>query len=457
MVKIEPLVIRDEASHAALTAAWADGTLDLTFSGNLHGNTLNRLWVKNDYLAGELSGDFRVRLPLGAPLDARVTGRLQAVGLRVPLKRPTGPITLERLVLQADGQKIVIAPETRFAWKQSRIDVSGGVATASGRLQLDLDVAADVLDGASIARAVQSQKVEAGSPPGRSGRRMPMAGTVRIKAREVTYDPYTVKPLAADIAFDGDQVEMTIYRADLCGIALPGWIKMSPGEIALDFKPTARNQRLDPTIDCLGRKESDFIGRFDLNGHVHARGPAGKLDEALQGELELTAPAGRVRRSLALEKMLRILNATEVLVGKLPDFKEEGFAYDEIHLRARIEGSRLRVHEYFVDGAAMKITGQGTLDLRTRQVNATALVAPLKTVDRVVSKLPLVGKILDGTLVSIPVKISGGWENPEIVPMDPRLVGTGLLEMTKRTLKLPFDILKPIAPPAASSRQSPAR
>ena len=456
-VKIDPLVIRDEASRATLTAVWAGGALDVTFSGNLHANTLNRLWAKNDYLTGELSGDFKARIPLGSLLETTMTGRLQAVGLRLPLERPAGPITVERLALNAQGQKVVIAPENLFTWGRSRIDVSGSVASAGGWLRLDLDVAADVIDGTAIERAVETKAVKAGSQPGKgSQQRLPMAGTVRFKAREVTYDPYTVKPLAADITFDGDYVEVKISQADLCGISLPGWVKITPGEIAFDFKPAAQNREIDPTIDCLGRKGSDLVGRFDLNGHVYAQGPADKLADNLRGELEFTAPAGRVRRSLELEKMLRILNTTEVLVGKLPDLNAEGFTYEGAHIKCGIEGSRLTVQEYLVDGSSMKITGQGTVDLRTRQMDATALVAPLKTVDRLVSKLPLIGYILGDSLVSIPIKISGDWENPQIAPLDPKLVGTGLLEMTERTLKLPFEILKPIPPPAKRPSQSPS-
>ena len=60
------------------------------------------------------------------------------------------------------------------------------------------------------------------------------------------------------------------------------------------------------------------------------------------------------------------------------------------------------------------------MDLPARTVDVTLLVAPLNTVDAVVSRLPVIGSVLGGSLVSIPVKVSGNWGDPKVTPLPPR-------------------------------------
>jgi len=71
-------------------------------------------------------------------------------------------------------------------------------------------------------------------------------------------------------------------------------------------------------------------------------------------------------------------------------------------------------------------------------------VSPLKTVDTVVRNIPLVGNILGGSLVSIPVKVTGDINDPTVVPLSPSAVGSGLLGTMKRVFQLPFTLTQPL-------------
>jgi hypothetical protein len=49
-------------------------------------------------------------------------------------------------------------------------------------------------------------------------------------------------------------------------------------------------------------------------------------------------------------------------------------------------------------------------------------------------------------VVSIPVRVLGPLENPEIIPLSPSAVGSELFGLIKRTLMLPLRIIQPLLP-----------
>ena len=81
-----------------------------------------------------------------------------------------------------------------------------------------------------------------------------------------------------------------------------------------------------------------------------------------------------------------------------------------------------------------------------KKIDLKVLVSPFKTVDFIVRKIPIVRKILGGSLVSIPVGIKGDIENPNISYISPAAVGQKLLDFTKSTLKIPVKILELVIP-----------
>jgi hypothetical protein len=94
----------------------------------------------------------------------------------------------------------------------------------------------------------------------------------------------------------------------------------------------------------------------------------------------------------------------------------------------------------------MKIVWEGELDLKTRQVELIVLLAPLKTLDKIVNNVPLVGKVLGGSLISIPVKVEGPVKDPRVTPLSASALGSGLLNTMKRTLGIPFEVFEFVFP-----------
>ncbi len=92
----------------------------------------------------------------------------------------------------------------------------------------------------------------------------------------------------------------------------------------------------------------------------------------------------------------------------------------------------------------MGIACEGEIDLVEKKMNLLILVAPFKTVDRIVEILPLIGKVLGGKLISIPFRAKGDLDDPNVFALPPTAVGSGILGILERTLKLPITIIQPV-------------
>ena len=103
----------------------------------------------------------------------------------------------------------------------------------------------------------------------------------------------------------------------------------------------------------------------------------------------------------------------------------------------------------------MGIACEGDIDLVENKIDLLILVAPFKTVDRIVEILPLIGNVLGGNLISIPFKAKGNLNDPDVYPLPPTAVGSGILGILERTLKLPITIIQPVISGIKGSEPNP--
>jgi len=90
-----------------------------------------------------------------------------------------------------------------------------------------------------------------------------------------------------------------------------------------------------------------------------------------------------------------------------------------------------------------------------KKMDLTVLVAPFKTIDRLVDIIPLVGHVLGGKLISIPFKAKGDLNDPAVTPLPPMAVGSEVLGILERTLKLPITIMQPLFAGEKPSEEEP--
>jgi hypothetical protein len=204
------------------------------------------------------------------------------------------------------------------------------------------------------------------------------------------------------------------------------------------------NQKLGPAVSCVTGQKQLATGTFNLNGQLLSTSKPDEFLQSLSGEVVLSAEKGRINRFGLLAKILSILNVTEIYRGEIPDLTGKGFAYHGLKISANLEGSKLIMQECAIDGVSMGIACEGHIDLSGKKVNLIILVAPFKTVDRIVKVLPLLKHVLGGKLISIPFRAKGDLADPEVIPLPPTAIGAGVLGILERTLKLPITIMQPV-------------
>ena len=167
---------------------------------------------------------------------------------------------------------------------------------------------------------------------------------------------------------------------------------------------------------------------------------------SLRGPVDIEMKDGRIRQLTSLSRVLEFLNVTDLLRGKFPDFRKEGFAYRTFVVRGEAKDGKFALREAMLDAPSMQLVASGEVDILTREADIKVLVAPLGTVDAIVRRVPVLGYILGGSLLSVPVTVKGDLRDPKVTPMDPGEVGAGVLGIFERTLKSPVHIISPFFP-----------
>lgn len=443
-LRIKKLVVHDKDSHATIKFTAAKKTFDFSFVGNLTKSTLDRFITKNEILEGWIEGDFHAHLLKDQPEDSTVKGQLRVQDAVIPWK-PTLPIKINSLSLTANGTNLRI--DSANLSLKNRFDLKGEVNFRPQGFLLDMDISTESVDldqlretFGEIEEKTHDQKIE----KERTGL---LQGNLKLKAANLTYGGFTLRPFHADAFISDGNARINITQADLCGISTHGTLQISPQAIRIDIYPVVDNQEMNATIYCLADKTVSVDGNFSFKGNFSAQGTGGELLRALNGHFEFNTTPGHYHSGRAvgvITKIFRLLNVTEVFHGKLPDIDQEGFGFKSMHGNADIKKGTLTFNELNIDGTNMGIAGYGSIDLVDKQVDATLLVAPLKTVDAIVDKIPLIGNILDGHLISAPVKIQGPLKNPDVTLLSASAVGSRLTGIMKRTLQLPVQIIDPI-------------
>jgi hypothetical protein len=437
---IEHLAVRDGTSNASIALHLREGELNVSFSGRLTKTTLDGLLVDNRFLSGWVKGEFRTQLLLDQPMRSMAEGHLDAADL--DFRWRTGePLRIENLSLEAERNRVTVR-SARVSWGQSLLTLSGEVIFPGEAFLLNMDVSVDHLDlDEFVARVPEKKEVKGGQ----SFWGVPLKGTLGFKTEYLKYGGLAWRPVHAEITLEPRKVKIAVVEANLCGIATPGVLEVFPEEFRLHFQATAKHQALAPALICLWN-EKDIQGQFDFEAEIVGGGKREELARSLRGNLHFVAKDGRIYQFGVLAKIFALLNVTEILRGKLPDLVEEGFAYHTMEMKGRLQGGKLIFEEAVVDGSSMDIACEGSVDPIDKKIDLTVLVAPFKTMDWIIRAIPLVGYLLGGRVVSIPVRVMGHLEDPTVIPFSASAVGSQLIGMMNRVLHLPFKIIQPLLP-----------
>ncbi|BBO78941.1 hypothetical protein DSCW_63580 [Desulfosarcina widdelii] len=430
----------DGRSQATVSGSKRLNGMEIRFRGNLEKETADRLLADNRTLSGRIEGDFHTMIDTRTPLNSSFSGSLAGRGVHI-LNLTPAPIEVSRFAVAGSGGRLTIEP-SEISLCNSQMVVHGSLVRSEDGLKIDLDVDADRLDEELI-RMAQTADNKDDNAPKKAAEKSSLRphGIVRVNANEFSYKDYTWQQVQADVRLNGDSTRIQIDQANLCGIATTGWLVLSPRGLSLHIVPKAEAVSLEETSECLLGKTVRADARYDLSGQLWLPETQNDIIPSLYGDLLFSSENGRIEYSNVLMKIFSVLNIAEVFSGK-SDLTEKGYGYAQCYAKAEIKDGRVHFTEILMDGNSLKLTGQGGIDLKKQEVDILLLAAPLKTVDRIVNKLPIINYIAGGSLISIPLRLEGKLNDISVVTMPPSEVGKGLLNIMERVLKAPFKLVE---------------
>jgi hypothetical protein len=394
--------------------------------------------------------DLNLKGPLHQPADwyCRLTCKMKDLTitsnlLGAPVTIDNGSFDLATETPMGVPRNVINVTTSDLTWGGDRLTLVGEITLTEKDSTLDVTMTADGLKWhriKSILDYVEKRKAD----PDKNAWKGYLEGTLKIQTDAFAYKTYPVQSLQAEVEFKPDQVIITVQEGILCDIALRGRIKASEQTLDISLVPSAANQKLAPTLSCLTNEKALATGMYDLDGEISSKSKPDILRQSLSGKLSFKANKGRIHRLSFLAKILALLNLTEIYRGQVPDLTGEGFAYHSMDARATIHGEKIIIQEFLIDGASMGIVCKGDIYLNDMTMDLVILVAPFKTVDRIITHIPLVSQILGGRLISVPFRATGKMKDPDVLPLPATAVGSEILGILERTLTLPLTIMQPL-------------
>ncbi len=437
-------------------------TFSLEWHGILSGSTISALMADKDLLTGDLQGDFKMTVP-DPSTDSEFEGWLRADNFSWYWGEKTEFINLRTLSLIGNEDELLISNlDLDFADGES-LSTHGSITPEIDGLMVDLNLTSprfsqatinDFLDDLNMLKAMQIEACEGNSSD------WSIIGTMDFnidhflsegRQETTTTDKKFLhwQPLIGRVELYPDQeTRVEINTANLCCLGING-VWNSPR--TRDNSSFNLSTSCDPlplfqdVLPCLGIDQDVIEGSFKVIGKIQ-----GTKKKWQNGRLVIHSEQGRILRMTLLSKIFSVVNLTDLFTtDELPDLEKEGFPYSYLDFEAKVKDNRLIINNAKIRGKGLNLFGRGEMDLTTFETDFTVMIAPFKTIDTIISHIPVLGRVIGGknaTLITIPVKVTGPFNNPNVVPLAPSAIGEGFLNIVKETLLLPFTILSPLLP-----------
>lgn len=450
-LSIRQLVIRDGDSDARIGVDSLQGGYRIGFSGTLGEKTLAELVAGKRPFQGPVSGKFEADFYPDSPEKSSGLGRVVLSGFHLPGLLPAS-VSMEKAEVAAHGKKLDIKSAVAD-WEGSRFTVTGSLALVGTSYRADLDASTSSLDLDRILKAECSLPKAAEKPgtsrPAQSPWEKPVTGVVRVQTGRLSYEKMTWAPARGEVLLESGPVHIRLTRANVCGIPVRGNIVLQDGGADISLDINAAHKDLQATMSCLFPNQRLLSGSYELTGHIETKHPCtvgenqADISRSLEGKVAFRAGNGRVFRFNVFTKIISLLSISEIYRGVVPHLLVKGCPYKTLQVQGTIKDGRLILADSYLDGPSIKMVFSGQIDLVERKMNVIALVAPQRTVERVVNATPVLGHVLEDAFVTVPVRISGNLEAPSVVLLSPRAVGHEILGVMQRLVKLPFTIFQP--------------
>lgn len=418
------------------------------FAGYVEKSTVDQLFRANRLLAGSLKGRFLAHIDLIEPERIALDGQLSVHKIYIPLEG-LNPVQVVKAFVQGVNNGFAV-PSMLLRWDDQAMRLSRTGTFSRDALDLDMTLNADTLNAAKLIPIFNVGKPGTIDRSAEPKAVMQIRGKTMVEIDQLDYGRYRIASFRGAIERGENQSLVDISAADVCGIHIMGRISHLPdGTISMALQPKVTRSELKSAGSCLldAQHTERLEGCVDLSGNISTHGRSNdELIYNLKGNVDLHIDKGRIYNvgSAGLfTNLLSYLSINQYLSGQLPDFRQNDFHFNRIDSQLVFRDGVLVIKEGMVKSNSVNMVADGQYHLTSKDLDLKMLVSPLTTVDWIVERIPIVGNILGGTLVAIPVSVKGHQSDPKVTPLALSAVGSRLGGILKRAVNTPVRIIEP--------------
>lgn len=269
---------------------------------------------------------------------------------------------------------------------------------------------------------------------------------INISAETGTFYNIPFKRLHTELAYEKRVLNVQALEAASMGgkVSTKGKIDMNGPMPRYQTKFSVDKISAEELIKRSGWKNATIIGPFSAQGELAVMGGTlSDMKKTVQGRVTVNMGKGVIRDYPILSKIFSILNVSQLFKFQLPDMVSDGMPYNEINANFLFGDGFVSTNDLFVKSDAMNIAAIGKTDMIREEIDATFGVQPLQTVDKIVSRIPVVGWIItgkEGTFVTTYFQVKGKVRNPTVTAIPFQSMATGVVDIFKRVFQLPVKI-----------------
>jgi len=249
-------------------------------------------------------------------------------------------------------------------------------------------------------------------------KKVPVLVHFLIRAKRVIWiTSHQLDEVAGEGVFNGKEgcLLFRLSSANFGGIKLKGfsYVSLKTGEkwIFLDI-PDSKGD-FKNLVKHIYPEETPKVyidGKFWIRGYLYAllKGE-GKVVNSC-GRIYLDSKRGYIYRAPLLASILGVLSPIDIFKGKLPNLKKGKLPYDKLELRAYLKGDTVYIAPVYLSASGFRLFGKGKLFLPSKNINLVVYVSPFKTIDVILEKVPVLGKLLlsrSNMLLYFPLQVKG--------------------------------------------------
>ena len=306
-----------------------------------------------------------------------------------------------------------------------------------------------------------------------------MPRPLMIHTSTLKYNNFKISPLVLQLTPLQKGMKVSIKESSLCGLPITGIFRQEENTLKVALETHAENADLYTSIGCFMEADNLIEGRYDFKASLSSiiefpgtgldtstvprqsdgkasplsgtpgasppmkqNNPIAELVSQCQGPFELYAREGRIFQMSLLSRILSVINVSSLLKGKLPDLVQQGFAYDTLILKGKMENGRINIKKGLVNGVDMTLIITGWIDPLAKTMDLLIFISPLKSVDSLIQKLPIINTMFKGDLLSIPITAKGSFHDPVVMALSPVEITKGIINTLKDILTTPLTLLE---------------